>query len=168
MNAIEFLCAEAPGFAQLADHERTEILHFALLWSFFEAKVLRTNASSNRILAIVHEWAAEGKLDAAIFSDELFYFRHRYAVGENAESYLNGLNLRANDNPEMVNAVLRGQNTDAADSVSAILIIVYRLRNNLFHGNKWEYEIQGQFSNFQYANRALISALNTHGRMHRA
>jgi hypothetical protein len=57
MNPIDWLCAKAPGFKELSDEERTAIMHFALLWSFFEGEALHTNASASRILALVHEWA---------------------------------------------------------------------------------------------------------------
>ena len=55
--------------------------------------------------------------------------------------------------------VLRGENNNHADSVAGLLIVIYRLRNNLFHGIKWAYGIQGQRNNFEQANAALIAAL---------
>jgi len=59
----------------------------------------------------------------------------------------------------MVMTVLRGDNNDPADCVTAVLIIVYRLRNNLIHGAKWDYGLRGQQSNFDQANKALMAAM---------
>ena len=39
------------------------------------------------------------------------------------------------------------------------MIIVYRLRNNLFHGEKWEHKLASQASNFTAANRLLANVL---------
>ena len=60
----------------------------------------------------------------------------------------------------MVEAVLKGEKTDDCERIVALLIIVYRLRNNLFHGQKWTGDQLGrQFDNFTHANGILMSAL---------
>ena len=78
MNPIKWLCEKAPGFNALSKEEREAIMHFSLLWSFFEAKALNTNATANRILALVHKWASDGCLDITLFNSSLAYFRNRY------------------------------------------------------------------------------------------
>lgn len=50
----------------------------------------------------------------------------------------------------------------ASECAAAALIIVYRFRNNLFHGTKWGYGIRGQFDNFRHANDVLMAALDVH------
>ncbi len=40
------------------------------------------------------------------------------------------------------------------------LIIVFRLRNNLFHGEKWSYHLRNQGDNFKYANNFLKSVMS--------
>ena len=163
MNPIDWLCAKAPGFNELPEEDRLAIMHFSLLWSFFEAEALKTNASAAAILAVVHEWANQGRLNVAAFAESLDYFKARYFHNGAASQHFQGLSLRRNDKPSMVEAVLREENTNPADSVSALLIIVYRLRNNLFHGVKWAYGIHDQLGNFTHANTALMSALEIHG-----
>jgi hypothetical protein len=160
MEPIEWLKANVPGFFELREEDRCAILHFALLWSLFEAKALQNRASAHAILGVVHEWSAQGCLKVEEFAVSLQYFRQRYFQNGQPTRYFTGLNLRANDNPSLVQAVLDETNNNPADSVAALLIVVYRLRNNLFHGVKWDYGIQGQRSNFDYANLALMSALS--------
>ena len=46
-----------------------------------------------------------------------------------------------------------------------MLIIVWRFRNNLFHGEKWAYQLQGQLSNFTHANAVLMRLLERHGQL---
>ncbi|GMU26330.1 MAG: hypothetical protein AMXMBFR16_12350 [Candidatus Uhrbacteria bacterium] len=160
MEPIEWLEKNVPGFSELPEEDRRAILHFALLWSLFEARALQTRASAHSIISVVHQWAAQGRLKAEAFETSLQYFRERYFQNGQATHYFAGLNLRRNDRPALVRAVLDGTNNNSADAVAALLVVVYRLRNNLFHGVKWTYGIQGQRSNFEHANEALMSALS--------
>lgn len=165
MNPIKWLERNAPGFDTLSVPEREAIAHFALLWSFFEARALETRGSSQAILALTHEWSAQGRLVTEPFTDILRYFQQRYFLNGVATSHLKSLNLRQNDCPNLVHAVLKSENTNSADCVAALLIIIYRIRNNLFHGDKWAYGIEGQLENFNNANAALMSALSIAGLM---
>ena len=164
MNPIEWLCSKAPGFCDLSDDERAAIMHFSLLWSFFEAEALCTNASANAIVTLVHKWASDGRLDIASFAPNFTYFCNRYFQQGTTTEYFNGLKLRDNDKPELVKAVLKGENTAPEDCVAVLFIIVFRLRNNLFHGVKWAYSISGQLDNFKHANAVLMSALEMNSR----
>jgi hypothetical protein len=158
MNPTEWLELTVPGFRELPREDREAIFQFALLWSLFEAKALQTRASAHSILALVHERAAQNRLTAQAFEPSLLYFRERYFANGTATQHFAGLHLRANDNPGLVQQVLEGVNNNPADSVAALLIVIYRLRNNLFHGVKWAYGIQGQRANFENANAALMIA----------
>ena len=137
-------------------------MQFSLLWSFFEARTLNTHASANAILSLTHEWASSDRLRFELFAESLAYFQTRYFQNGNSTNYFSGLNLRPNDNPALVSAVLKGENKNHSDSVAALLIVVFRLRNNLFHGVKWADGIRGQLANFTNANAALMAALETH------
>ncbi len=163
MPPIDWLCEHAPGFKELSNEEREAIFHFSLLWSFFEAESLGTNASANAILALTQNWASQGQLKLESFDNSLAYFRARYFANGQPTQNLHGLALRKNDNPGLVYSMLKGEAISPSDTVAALLIIVYRLRNNLFHGAKWAYGIQGQLGNFTCANAALMAALETQG-----
>lgn len=66
------------------------------------------------------------------------------------------LNLRGNDNVSVVEGVLLGRENSPGAILICCLTIVLRYRNNLFHGMKWAYGIQGQKGNFMIANQILI------------
>ena len=163
MNPLEWLDQKAPGFQHLSQPEKNALMHFALLWSLFEAKALDTNANATSILLLAHEWHASGRIDVTKFSEQLGHFRARCFSGGQQTHHFQGLHLRNGDNPALVRAVLSGENTDPADSLAVLLIVVYRLRNNLFHGLKWTYELRDQLENFSHANSALMGALEIHG-----
>lgn len=156
-----WLKQRASGFGDLSAQEKLAIMHFSFLWSFFEATALNTRASSRRIRKLVCGWAAQSQLDPVKFSKSLAYFKNRYFNGGEPTPHFQGLKLRPFDYPDRVEAVLSGGNTDDADCVAELLIVVYRLRNNLFHGVKWDYGIRDQLDNFTHANDAIIAALET-------
>lgn len=112
-------------------------------------------------LALVDKWKSDGRLNIVPFAENLAYFRNRYFNQGGFTEHFQGLMLRQNDSPELVSAVLRGDNSNDSDAVSALLIIVFRLRNNLFHGVKWAYGIRGQLGNFTNASTVLMAALDT-------
>jgi hypothetical protein len=163
MNPIEWLSAKAAGFDALSAPERDAILHFALLWSFFEARVLHTHASAESIARAAKQWGADGRLDAAMFKEVLLYFRGRYYRDGAFTEHFADLGFKPRDKRALVEAVLKGENANLGDTAAALLIVIYRLRNNLFHGVKWAYGIRGQQDNFENANALLMSALELHG-----
>ncbi|MGB7481709.1 MAG: hypothetical protein WA924_15395 [Burkholderiaceae bacterium] len=159
MEPTVWLEAHVPGFRELPARDREAIASFALLWSLFEARALAASASAREILALSHEWAARGVLGHEFFDRVLEYFCNRYFPGEQRSDHFRHLNLCGNDNPALVEAVLRRQNDDPADRVAVALIVIYRFRNNLVHGTKWAYCIAGQLENFTMANDALMLVL---------
>ena len=58
-----------------------------------------------------------------------------------------------------VQPVLAGHDNPVAVR-AALLLIVHRLRNNLFHGPKWSYGIADQRANFDNANLVLMATID--------
>ena len=69
------------------------------------------------------------------------------------------MHFRRHEARALVRKVPVGEDTEPEKIAAAVLIIVYRLRNNLFHGVKWSYELQGQLENFTQATAALMWAI---------
>lgn len=159
MNAIDWLQERAPGFRELSGDERDAIMQFSLLWSLFEAKALNTHGNARSILAVAKRWANQGLLANDSFNPELAYFQNRYYADGDFTYHFDQLRLRQADHPDLVKRVLKNDAADLAEMAAALLIIVYRFRNNLLHGVKWAYEIRGQFENFSHANAALMQAI---------
>lgn len=134
--------------------------HFAVLWSFFEARVFDTALKAAKVQCVAQQWVDDGRLDIRPFREALSYFQWRYVASAVTNDLYAGLSLRKNDDPSLVKKVLLGQSRSEVDVVAAMLIIVYRLRNNLFHGLKWSDEIRGQLDNFTHANNLMMAALD--------
>lgn len=160
MDTIRWLEQKAAGFGALTERERAAPMHFSLLWSYFEAEALHTNGSSNAVAAWIRNLNAQGRLNAAAFSAALDYFKNRYFSQGDFTHHFQSLNLRPNDSPDLVKAVLSGVNPDPVESVVVLFIVIYRFRNNYFHGPKWAYHLQDQLNNFNMANDSLMSAMD--------
>lgn len=138
-------------------NSQNAILHFSLLWSLFESKFCNEHANATSIYIKCKE--LEEIFNNNQFNIFLIYFKDRYITNNSTNEKFNKLNFRGSDKQELVERVLKSETTNNVDIISALLIIVYRLRNNLFHGLKWQYDIQEQYSNFDMSNQLLIKAL---------
>ena len=163
-NVAEMALLEkvSPGYCQLKLDEQIAILRFLLLWSLFEKEVLNLHGSAQTIVKNAKQWAGDGLLTDEIFESQIYYFRNRYYHHDEFTEYFKNLNLRSRDHPQLVREVLKNVDTNPEEVSAAVLIIVYRIRNNLFHGEKWSYGLHGQLDNFNHANAALIKAIGLH------
>lgn len=160
-----WLNAHAPGFRDLPGADRQAIFEFSFLWSLFEAQIMDNYARADLIRQRVGSWATEGTLEADRYDAELFYFRNRYFNNGALTYHFPHLNLRAADSLETVKAVIEGTSNAPHDRILCLLMIVWRLRNNLFHGEKWAYQLRDQLENFIHANSVLMRVLEHHGRL---
>ena len=159
----EWLSKHAPGFHELTDQERSAISDFTFLWSLFEARIMDGFARSDGILQKVDEWNAANILAIELYQAELAYFQDRYFSNGHFTYHYDHLHLRERDHCGIVRSVLDGSNNSDRDCLIAVLMIVWRFRNNLFHGAKWENELKDQLSNFTHANSVLKKTLELHG-----
>ncbi|WP_122257841.1 hypothetical protein [Pseudomonas amygdali] len=165
-NASEqWLHANAPGFRELPNLDRRAIFDFSFLWSLFEAQVMDSFAQAKTMANRVDGWAADKKIYPEVYEEALAYFRKRYSLNGEKTDHFYHLNLRESDYPELVSYVISGETDDPRDSMLCVLMIVWRLRNNLFHGSKWAYQIRGQLDNFTHANAVLMRILERYGRL---
>lgn len=160
MLAEDWLERTQPGYQELSNVERSAVAGFSIVWSVFEARALSTNANATAIVRFVDENAASFG-SAEPFGDALAYFRQRYVSDGRTNHKFESLHFRRNDRRELVEAVLLGHEATAIEIVTALLIIVFRLRNNLFHGIKWAYEMRDQQRNFENAIAVLTRVLDS-------
>lgn len=161
----QWLYANAPGFRELPDQDRRAIFDFSFLWSLFESQVMNNSATARAISVRVDGWGTENRIHPEVYEETLAYFRNRYSLNGETTHHYDYLNLRRSDYPELVGRVIRDNSDDPRDSMLCVLIIVWRLRNNLFHGSKWAYQIRGQLDNFTHANAVLMKVLERYGRL---
>ncbi len=143
-------------FDQLLNNEPLirEITQFCWLWPFFENCKLNGYARYENI-----ECFCNSKIDNSLSADESIsheYFSCRYTHSAIAEERLAVL-LDAQKSGKLKTALEHGLKRSAqpCEQRLALVCIVYRLRNNLFHGNKADRDMNDQLENFLHANTLL-------------
>lgn len=164
MDPTEFLARRVPGYANLDGDERHAIAEFSLLWPAFEGAILGTAASPSGLVEIGFKLRDAGRLDLARFAAPLAYFRNRYWRDGAFTPEYDGLHLKHynQQNQKLVRETLSNVPLLPENVLGGLLLVVYRLRNNLFHGVKWAYGIKGQKPNFQNACVVLMAVMELH------
>jgi hypothetical protein len=137
------------------------ITNFTFLWNMFETHACGQNASFTAIGNAVDRLAS---FDIKEFEPHLKYFKERYFDDKGgATRYFSGLNWRTTAGDQAAKAktteVLTLQNTDPKEILKGLLYIMYRFRNNLFHGGKQIQSIDTQIPNFKVANSLLAKTM---------
>lgn len=154
MNELSGLESIAPGIASLSPDELAAMQKFTLIWTLFESQALDNNASVRKISERVND------IDALIikggwFNEQLSYFTERYTTEGEINYRFDNLHFRKNDNPNLVCSVLSKECVDPVCQLIVCLTIVYRIRNNFFHGLKWAYGLKDQLDNFTHSTILL-------------
>ena len=153
----------AYGYKCLSDNERQAITGFSLLWGLFEARMLGREAQARgesvNARKIVEKCNTLSVQEDCFF-DSLAHFRERYTKDGVVNCRFEYLHLPDGRYQELVKNVLLGHESTAADKLAACLIIVYRYRNNYFHGIKWATEFRDQQKNFEESNKLLAFVLD--------
>lgn len=161
MPPEQWLPAFIPGYCNLSDDEKNAIYHFALLWSLFESRVLNSQGRIDNV-ELVPDTLAAKLTDVRRFDNALGHFRQRY-VQPNGDftAVYRSLSFGPNENRRpIVESMLAAVPQSPTETLRGLLIIVWRLRNNLFHGLKWDNEIRDQLDNFRHANEAIMTTLD--------
>ncbi|GMV31013.1 MAG: hypothetical protein AMXMBFR59_31380 [Rhodanobacteraceae bacterium] len=160
MDTIPFLRQHftGTGFENLATDEIDAIRDFTLLWSAFEGNLLGANANRLTLTALAAGLEAKGSLKTDPFRVPADYFRARYWENGTETLHVAHLNIRPGERAKIY-AFIDGSEQNPVEILAGLFLVIYRLRNNLFHGPKWAYGIQDQRRNFTIANQVLMTAL---------
>jgi hypothetical protein len=140
------------------------IKNFVFLWNIFETFGCNKNANINSIKHIVEETNNREAINLEQFTKYVDYFSNRYYNPNGDRTYnIEGLLFRQSNNDQIakneVIAVLTGQQVEPKEMLKALLILLYRFRNNLFHGGKQIVHLDTQIENFICANNILKDVL---------
>lgn len=140
----------------LNNEELISIKEFALIWNVFENIVCNTSFTVDTVENNIRSKS----FSISEFQNDIDYFKNRYVENGATNSRFGHLRFRRNDRETFVREVLLGNITDIHEIILGVTIIIYRFRNNLFHGLKDFKVINGQSENFQHANSFLMTLLN--------
>jgi hypothetical protein len=133
VEPIDWLRLNVPGFDALSDDERAAIRDFAMLWSLFEGTVLGTRGSAKALISLVDELDSRGAIDLAHLQPAVAHFRLRYySNGAFTAAFDQHLHFRRGDRRGAAEAFVSGASSDVPSVMKGLLVISFRLRNNLF------------------------------------
>ncbi len=128
------------------------ILDFALLWNLFELKFFNKYFKIEKIDSFIRNYG--NNIDDNTWNNAYYYFKKRYF--ENWNFNYNFKDLFNND--EAKDFVFYSFINDE-NKIKVIILIIARLRNNLFHWEKEIKFIENQEENFKVTNIFLMELL---------
>lgn len=129
------------------------ITKFYFLFSVMEMKLANGNFNLDKIDYIANDVIEKNKELENI--DEIYDFlRDRYSSDEKHQILMSGRNNAIKLYSEIAKGIDEGDN-NLSSKIKIILIVLYRIRNNLFHGAKLEHDLNIQNSLFINLNNAL-------------
>ncbi|MES2232345.1 MAG: hypothetical protein V4600_13090 [Pseudomonadota bacterium] len=156
---LEWISKQAPGFGQLSLEERDAIADFSLIWSFFEGSRLNGFGNMTTIRALAESLEMQGAIEKCNTNAYLHYLKQRYIENGQLNYRFNNLHIELSNNPPEIIAALQDDSADEKTILIGCLGVVFRLRNNLFHGAKWHYELREQEQNFRNATSFLLRCM---------
>jgi hypothetical protein len=154
---MEWLVATR-GVHGLEDGELDAIRDFTLLWGLFEGTTMGTRGTQNEVVSAVGRMLLPDPLPKA-FTAALAFWRDRYWENGASNASFDALGFAENQHRADTLTVLSGGSETPVEVTKALLQIAMRLRNNLFHGVKWQYHLHDQLQNFSHANAVLMAAI---------
>jgi len=162
---IEWL-REYFGEPNLKEEKLKPILHFSLLWNLFEHTYYTdrdrlTPNTLNQLSVLSYDKVADEELEAIFL-----FFKKRYLSNDVFNSNFENLklNIRPYDqsmsDEEFCKRTLKDENPSKQDKNKCVLIIIYRFRNNLFHGRKNPLRLNIYEEPFQKINKYLTHFIN--------
>ena len=160
-NATEWIAQNTRGGTELSPEALEAVASFTTMWNFFESTLCENRASAAAFARVCERFEPERLPRSTVDAlDEcLAFWQFRYRTPHGFGHRFEGLYFRHSDRRTHVETALEGKATSPQDKLLALMIIVYRLRNNLFHGLKTLEMLNDQVQNLATASRCLAAVL---------
>lgn len=148
-----------------SDDTYTSISDFSIMWAIFESTQLKDLEKAKAVVDELEDIAKRVSHNIVSLHYAHSYWARRY-IDENGQTRdkFEKLGFKHKPHSDLVLRVLNGQAANCEEYINALLLIVYRLRNNLFHGEKDMTKINGQVENLTYAALVLKDVIQASGR----
>lgn len=160
-DATKWLAEHTHGGTELSPEAREAVASFTTMWNFFESTLCENRATVAALTRISERFEADRVAPDTnqALEDCLAFWQFRYRTHEGFGRRFEGLYFRPNDKRAHVEAVLNGDADSPQDRLLALTIIIFRLRNNLFHGLKSLEMLNDQVENLVTACRCLAAVM---------
>ena len=145
--------------------ELKHIFGFTILWMMFENKVQKLYAikrvhMAKMVYCIPNSWKNICDKDKVAFHEGLEHFQNRlfHRNGKQTKHFA-PLDLKGKACRKVKKTLLSIDEPEFDDIAISMLIIINRIRNNLFHGFKIQSGLSDQLDNFAHSNNILMAAI---------
>lgn len=160
-SATEWISQNTRGGTEISVAAQNAVGSFTTMWNFFESTLCDNRASIAAFDRACERLDVNHVLQETIQAlDEcLVFWQFRYRTLDGFGHRFDGLYFRPADRRTHVESVLKGNAVERRDKLLALMIIIYRLRNNLFHGLKTLEMLNDQVQNLETASKCLAAIM---------
>lgn len=160
-SAADWISENTYGGTRMSAEASAAVANFTTMWNFFEGTVCENKANVATFERVSRRFDPSLMRDITLKTLEqcLLFWQFRYQMPGGFGHRFDNLYFRSNDRRHHVEAVIQGRITNSQEVALALMIIVYRLRNNLFHGIKGVDMLNDQVQNLDNASRCLAGLL---------
>ena len=162
-DAIRWICDRQPSLERYVEFGSVPLLHFTLMWNMFEGSLCDASASPAKLKAVANTLAQTILLEKSADREFLDFTKERYWTDGAPSHRFSFLRLRSAAEVDVVINVISGNSANDADVIYGLLLIVYRYRNNTFHGLKEVANVFGSPELFEQSSRFLSIVLDCAG-----
>ncbi|WP_139362383.1 hypothetical protein [Hymenobacter sp. CRA2] len=161
-NVFSALQYKLGASAPIEQDDIDAISSFTILWNIYEDKFYEKSYNIDDMLDKVEQ----GKINISDVDYYIKYFYNRYFVEEQGAGKFTKLKLSTKAGKAFINVKLLVERVLTTSSrkehkIKAILSIIHRLRNNLFHGEKSMSNIHDEIKPVHIANKCLLDIIQS-------
>jgi len=146
-------------YSELDESKLTSIFYFALIWNLFEKECCGKFAKMDEHPKQLSEHAEQ--VSRVMLQDVWCHFQQRYIANDKPTQLFKSFAFQPRDNKAWVEAILRlDAKATEQEKLEALLRIAFRLRNNLYHGEKSVSKLYEQNENFRQINQILMALID--------
>jgi hypothetical protein len=138
---------------------KVAIGYFIMIWGVFEFRHLGSSASTDTLENYFKATEPQELLGGQLEPNYLF-FKDRYLDDLTPNFRLQVLVQKDYNSEKALREILPSVDPTTDQILQAIVLICYRLRCNLTHGNKWQHGLGDQYENFCHATQSLMKIID--------
>ncbi|MGH1467193.1 MAG: hypothetical protein ACRBBQ_17715 [Cognatishimia sp.] len=138
---------------------KVAIGYFIMIWGVFEYRHLGSSASTHTLDKYFKATKPQELLGDRL-EPNYEYFKDRYLDDLTSNFRLQLLVHEDYNSGKALREILPSVDPSTDQILRAIVLICYRLRCNLTHGNKWQHGLGDQYKNFCHAAQSLMKIMD--------
>lgn len=147
-------------YYQVDETKLQNIFYFSLVWNIYEKEICDKDGRIG-IHPNEHSQKYSDKVDKKVLNSVFDYFKNRYVSNGQPAEHFKTFEFKSKRIKDDVFDCLTKDSPSSEQKVKTLLCIAFRLRNNLFHGQKQVDKLYEQNENFRQINLLLINLIDS-------